>query len=180
MDDFIAFGQIGLSARLNKVYKFDDLMRLDAESRPTLTLVPQNPGWLGAPKVFRVPFIAYKDDEEGGGQKPIISVVHLNMYQMYLKEGTPWLIFEFFNADSKNFLVVEKLVDKKERVGLKLSITSIVLSARDVPQAEDTAIIMTLWDTNDVEAILSGFFTMHRMRSLYIGSLKRVKEGEKG
>lgn len=176
----ITFGKVGLSARLNKAYRFDELMRLDAESRPTMTIVPENPGWLGAPKIFRVPFITYKDDEEGGGQKPVVSVLNLNMYQMYLKEGTPWLIFEFFNKDTPDFLTVERLIDKKERVGLKLSITSIVLSAKDVPQAENTAIIMTLWDTDDVEAILSGYFTMCQMRSLYIGKLKRVKEREKG
>ena len=176
----IAFGKVGLSARLNKAYRFDELMMLDAKSRPTMTVVPENPGWLGAPKIFRVPFIIYKDDEESGGQKPVVSVLYLNMYQMYLKDGAPWLIFESFNKDTTDFLTVEKLIDKKERVGLKLSVTSIVLSAKDVPQAENTAIIMTLWDTDDVEAILSGYFTMCQMSSLYIGKLKRVKERDKG
>lgn len=166
----------GLSIRLNKICTFDGLMSVGSENRTTTTIVAQNPGWLGQPFLFRIPVVTFKDDEDGG-QRPAIIVVNANMYQMRLGNGTPWLIIEL-NKNSNEFWVIEKVVDKKERVGLKLSYASLVLNTRDAPTAKNHDIMMTLWGTDDVEAMLSGFFSGYSMHTLYIGSLKKeaVKE----
>lgn len=171
-------GNIGLSIRMNKVHTFDGLVEV---SRSTVKSEPdtQNKGWLGQPYIFRVPTIMYKEDEDGG-QKPVISVTNFNMYQLiFASDNKPVLIFET-NPNTSNFFIVEKLVDRKERAGLKLSFGTIILDKKDNIAIKNQDIMMSLWCTDDVEGMMSGYLSMYNMKSLYIGSLRHSKERDKG
>lgn len=168
-------GNVGLSVRLNKVHNFDALV---SNSQVMNKPATQNQGWLGQPYIFRVPTIIYKEDEDGG-QKPAISVINFNMYPISLTNSGVCLALEL-NPNSGEFWIVEKVIDRKERPGLKLSFGNIVLDKKDNITIKNQDIMMTMWCTDDVEAVLSGYISMYNMKSLYIGSLKHIKEREKG
>lgn len=175
----LSTSKFGLSVRLNKVYTFDALLEATSGGRATPTPIPQNPGWLGQPMTFRIPVVTYKDSDDGG-QKPVVSVVFTSLYSIQI-DSTSYLLIELVTGNNgSEYWTIEKLIDRHERTGLKLSYATVVLDKEDTPTIKNKDIMMSLWGSDDVEGFLSGFFTGYSMSTLYIGSLKRDKESEKG
>lgn len=171
-------GKYGLSVRMNKIFSFDDIVTTMSTEKNGDMYIPKNEGWLGQPIIFRIPVITYTDSDDGG-QKPTITAIYANMYHIMPSADKHWLAFEL-DKNSNEFWVVEKVVDRQERPGIKISYATIALNTKNATYIKNQDIMMTLWGTDDVEATLSGFFSGYSMHTLYIGSLKRAKEGEKG
>lgn len=163
---------IGFKPRVNRITKFNMLMRKVTEGVDLQVL--KDPNWLGQPYKFHIPYLAFEQDpEDQFGQMHVIKVKTTGMY--YLDQvwiTSPELIYKdpvlYFSDDVETGYIVA------HEPGARLELASVKLHTKDdraIARAYDP--LMKIYTTDDVETLLSSYFTICAMQDLKIGALRK-------
>lgn len=163
---------IGFRPRVNRITKFNMLMRRITEGVDLQVL--KDPNWLGQPYKFHIPYLAFEPDpEDHFGQVHVIKVKTTGMYYLdQVWNVYPELIYKdpvlYFSDDIETGYIVA------HEPGSRLELASVKLLTKDghaIAKVCDP--LMKTYTTDDVETILSSYFTICAMQDLKIGALRK-------
>lgn len=162
---------LGFSPRVNKDTSFMRLMDRCMEGRGVGFDDDINPDWIGVPVPLFVPILDFIRDDNYPGQGVGLKILQIELTVVKLSKD-PWLCLGRSNADS------QLLTIRYELPSSKLNTSELTLFECFVDQTNNGLILKNhkdlfrMYDTPDVEQLLSCYFSLKELRNLNIVSLK--------
>lgn len=164
---------IGFKPHVNRVWEFAEIMA-ELKSRMGPEVI-DNPGWLGLPMKFYIPFLDFEDDtSDNYGQIHVVKIKTTGAFYINrLVDAAGQPIYSdpilYFGGGSTEGFVVAALPDES----LELSHTTLYDKDGMVSTPAFNR-LFRMWGTSDVETLFSTYFGMRSLQKLKIGSLKKA------
>lgn len=164
---------IGFKPHVNRIWEFSKLINTLREAMGQEVI--DNPGWLGLPLKFHIPYLAFENNpEDGYDQIHVVKISTTGVFYIHnLTSVTGELLSQdpvLFLGDSKNEgYIVTRFPDDSIELA-----RSALFDKDGIVVAPIYSRLLRLWDTEDVENLLSSFFSMRELHKLKIGSLKKA------
>jgi len=165
---------MGFKPHVNRVWEFSKLMGILKEAMGPEVVT--DPGWLGLPYKFYMPYLAFESNpEDGYDQLHVVKISATGLFYIHrLDSITGEPISQdpvLFLGDGRNegYVVVRSHADDS------IELARATLFDKDgVAVAQTYTRLIRLWGTEDVETLLSSFLSMRELQKLKIGALKKA------